>query len=176
MYLRCAVHAQPTKWKTWLSLAEFWYNTSYHTSLACSPFKVLYGYDPPFAAAPSVPSDTAVDVAQVLVERAQFTAMLREQLAAAQNRMKLRADRLRTDRQFQVGDMVLLKLQPYAQHSMVSIPCPKLAFKFFGPYKIVERVGAVAYRLELPASAQVHPVFHVSHLKPFIPDYTPVFF
>jgi hypothetical protein len=100
-----------------------------------------------------VPSDTAADVAQVLVERAQFTAMLREQLAAAQNRMKLRADRLRTDRQFQVGDMVLLKLQPYVQQLVISRPCPKLAFKFFGPYKIVERVGAVAYHLELPVSA-----------------------
>jgi hypothetical protein len=170
MYLRCVVHAQPTKWKTWLPLAEFWYNTSYHTSLACSPFKVLYGYDPPFAAAPTVPSDTAADVAQVLVERAQFTAMLREQLAAAQNRMKLRADRLRTDRQFQVGDMVLLKLQSYVQQSVISRPCPKLAFKFFGPYKIMERVGAMAYHLELPVLAQVHPVFHVSQLKPFIPD------
>jgi hypothetical protein len=83
--------------------------------------------DPPFAAAPLVPSDTAADVAQVLVERAQFTAMLREQLAAAQNRMKLRADHHRTDRQFQMGDMVLLKLQPYAQHSVVSRPCPKPA-------------------------------------------------
>jgi hypothetical protein len=79
--------------------------------------------------------------------------MLREQLAAAQNRMKLRADRLRTDRQFQVGDMVLLKLQPYVQQLVISRPCPKLAFKFFGPYKIVERVGAVAYHLELPVSA-----------------------
>jgi hypothetical protein len=57
MYLGCAVHAQPSKWKNWLSLAEFWYNTTYHTSLACSPFKVLYGYDPPFAAAPHIPSD-----------------------------------------------------------------------------------------------------------------------
>jgi hypothetical protein len=113
MYLRCAVHAQPSKWKNWLPLAEFWYNTTYHTSLACSPFKVLYGYDPPFAAAPHIPSDAIVDVAQLLEERAQFTLMLREQLAAAQNRIKLKADRLRTERQFNVGDMVLLKLQSY---------------------------------------------------------------
>jgi hypothetical protein len=70
--------------------------------------------------------------------------MLREQQTSAQNRMKLRADRLRTDRQFQVGDMVLLKLLSYAQHSVVSRLCPKLSFKFFGLYKTVECVGAVA--------------------------------
>ena len=63
MYLRCVVHAQPTKWKNWLPLVEFWYNTTYHTSLACSPFKVLYDYEPPFAAAPHIPPDAAVDVA-----------------------------------------------------------------------------------------------------------------
>jgi hypothetical protein len=57
--------------------------------------------------------------------------MLREQQTAAQNQMKLRADRLRTDRQFQVGDMVLLKLLLYVQHSVISRLCPKLAFKFF---------------------------------------------
>lgn len=39
MYLRCDVHAQPKKWKSWLPVAEFWYNTSYHTTLGCSPFK-----------------------------------------------------------------------------------------------------------------------------------------
>jgi hypothetical protein len=135
----------------------------------------LYGYDPPFAAAPLIPSDTDHSVAQVLAERAHFTEMLKDQLVVAQNRMKLKADRLRSERQFQVGDLVLLKLQPYAQHSVVNRPCPKLAFKFFGPYKVLERIGSVAYRLDLPLSAQVHPVFHISQLKPFTANYSPVF-
>jgi transposase InsO family protein len=46
MYLRCAVHNSPKQWKQWLPLAELWYNSSLHTSLGCSPFKALYGYDP----------------------------------------------------------------------------------------------------------------------------------
>jgi hypothetical protein len=51
MYLRCVIHDCPAKWKKWLPLAEFRYNTSYHTSIGFSPFKVLYGYDLVFVAA-----------------------------------------------------------------------------------------------------------------------------
>ena len=89
--------------------------------------------------------------------------------------MKIQADRHRTDRAFQVGEQVLLKLQPYAQHSVVNRPFPKLAFKFFGPYTITERLGSAAYRLDLPEDSKVHNVFHVSQLKAFTPDHTPVF-
>jgi hypothetical protein len=103
------------------------------------------------------------------------TELLRAQLLRAQLRQKHYADRNRTERQFQVGEQVLLKLQPYAQQSVINRPYPKLSYKYFGPYTVLEKIGAVAYRLQLPETAQVHPVFHVSQLKPFNASYTPVF-
>ena len=115
------------------------------------------------------------DLAAVLQDRETYTDMLRAHLFKAQNRMKIYADQSRSEREFQVGESVLLKLQPYAQTSVVNRQYPKLAFKFFGPFKILQRIGAVAYKLELPESSAIHPVFHVSQLKPFTPNYAPVY-
>ena len=89
--------------------------------------------------------------------------------------MKLMADKKCIDYQFAVGDQVLLKLQPYTQSSVANKLYPKLAFKYFGPYKVLEHIGVVAYRLELSDTALIHPGIHISQLKPFTPDYTPIF-
>jgi hypothetical protein len=62
-----------------------------------------------------------------------------------------------------VGDRVLLKLQPHTQFSVVNRTYPKLAYKYFGPFKA------------LFADSKIHSVFHVSQLKPFVADYTPIF-
>jgi hypothetical protein len=115
------------------------------------------------------------DVANILRERQFYTELLKENLAKAQNMMKLQADHNRTERSFQVGEHVLLKLQPYVQKSVVNHPFLKLAFKYVGPYKVVKKLGQVAYKLELLASSLVQPIFHVSQLKEFTPDHSPVF-
>jgi hypothetical protein len=131
MYLRCAVHDTPKQWTKWLPLAELWYNTAFHSSLQCSPYKALYGMDPSPGIIPQLKLTEHPDVADILKEMQLFTELLKTQLAKAQNRMKLFADNNRTERTFQVGKKVLLKLQPYAQSSVVNRPFPKLFFQIF---------------------------------------------
>jgi hypothetical protein len=164
-FLRCFIHACPRRWSHWLSAAEFWYNSSPHSALGRSPFEVLYGY-PPRHLGLDISSATAVpSISDWLHERELMHSLIHQHLLRAQQRMKKQADKGRLDRTFQVGDAVFLKLQPYVQSSIARRSSQKLAFRFFGPFRVLERIGNVAYRLDLPASSSVHPVFHVSQLK-----------
>ncbi|KAJ3709255.1 hypothetical protein LUZ61_012960 [Rhynchospora tenuis] len=90
---------------------------------------------------------------------------LKSQLAKAQDRMKKFADSKRSERHFNKGDWVYLKLQPYRQLSVSGTQHNKLSPKFYGPYEILEKVGPVAYKLHLPAASSIHPVVHVFQLK-----------
>lgn len=89
-------------------------------------------------------------------------ALIQLQLARAQNRMKMQADKHRTEQSFEVGAWVYVKLQPYVQTSVAARANQKLSYCFFGPYLIIAKVGSVAYKLQLPSSSNIHPVFHVS--------------
>jgi hypothetical protein len=153
-YLRCAVSSTPKQWLKWLPLAEIWYNSSYHSSLHCPPFKALYGTEPSFGATPIMSNAKNDLVKATLLERQQFLELLKQHLSQEQNRMKATADAKWSDRIFQVVGLVLLKLQSYAQSTMVNRPCPKLAMNFLG-HKIVEKIGVAAYKLELLENYQV---------------------
>lgn len=168
-FLRCFVHACPKKWKDWLALAEFWYNTSLHSTLGRSPFEVLYGQKPRHFGISDLSAHPTGDLIEWLKDRETMTKLIQQHLARAQNRMKKQANKQRLDRTFQVSDMVFLKLQPYVQSSVATRANHKLAFNYFGPYRNLEKVGVVAYKLDLPASSMIHPVFHVSQLKAWVP-------
>lgn len=109
-YLRCMTNENPKRWTQWLAVAEYWYNTSYHTSLKCTPFEALYGYSPPHMELGSIPSTAIEPVDNYLRERAAVLQKLKEQLERAQARIKFFANKNRGERELEVGDAVYLKL------------------------------------------------------------------
>jgi hypothetical protein len=88
-------------------------------------------------------------------------------LQAARSRTKTYADGSRRNLLFQVGDTVLLNCNHLR---FPAVKCPMLLPEWTGPFKVIQRIGPVAYELDLPVIMQVHPVFHVYLLKPWHPD------
>jgi hypothetical protein len=99
----------------------------------------------------------------------QVLQILKDNLTMAQNHMKQQEDQHRSERSSELGDWVFLRLQPYKQMSLKQDKKDnKLSPNYYGPYKVLQKIGTMAYKLEFPASSRVHPVFHVSCLNKVI--------
>ena len=85
---------------------------------------------------------------------------LRSHLVAAQERMKFQADKHKQERYFNIGDWVYVRLQHYRQKTLAYKGKWKLSLRFFGPFQILQKVGAVSYKLALPLESSLHTMFH----------------
>ena len=161
-YLRCSLSYQQDNWVDLLPLAEFAYNNSLHASTGVTPFFANYGLHSRFNIL--LPSDSinpsAEDRARLLEDVHRDLSL---ELTLVGERYKEQADRHRLDApQFEVGDFVWLLRRNIA----TTRPCPKLDYKKLGPFRIIEKIGSMVVRLELPSHFRIHNVFHVSLLEP----------
>ncbi|XP_062086173.1 uncharacterized protein LOC133792284 [Humulus lupulus] len=148
-----------------MAWVEYWYNTSTHSATKCTLFRALYGGDlPPLIRFP-VRTSLVSAVDTLLEDRDAILDDIRMHLLRAQQRMKQQYDQHRHHEEFKVGDLVYLKLRPYREQSLEKRCDERLAANFYGHFKVIARVGAIAYRLGLPATSTIHPVFHISQLK-----------
>jgi RNA recognition motif-containing protein len=153
-----------------LTYAEFSYNNNHQKSLKMAPFDALYGRKCRIPLFWNQTGETQVFGPDVLHNAEKQVRMIRDNLRVAQSRQKSYADIRRRELSFKVGDYVYLKVSPMRNVRRFNMK-GKLAPRYMGPFKILERHREVAYQLELPESLSgVHDVFHVSQLKKCFAD------
>ncbi|CAM8963437.1 unnamed protein product [Rhodiola kirilowii] len=113
-YLQCFVSEQQRKWVKLLPWAEFWYNTSYHTTTNTTPFQTLYGREPS-RLVPYEHGSNLHHVKATLIERDQALDEIKRHLRNSQQTMKTQANQKRRDVSYKVGDYVYVRLQPGRQ-------------------------------------------------------------
>ncbi|KAL2891726.1 Retrotransposable element Tf2 155 kDa protein type 1 [Ceratocystis lukuohia] len=164
-YLRAYVAYLQDDWEDWLPLAEFSGNAHYSETTNISPFFANYGFQPRMGFEPisDLPdSAQSRDAAAFAARMEEITELTRSEMAMAQNFHEEQANRHRQPpRQFQVDDKVWLD----ARTIQTARPQKKLDWKNLGPFRICKIISPYAYKLELPASMRIHPVFHVSKLR-----------
>ncbi|GJU39328.1 putative reverse transcriptase domain-containing protein [Tanacetum coccineum] len=152
-------------WDRHLPLVEFSYNNSYHTSIKVAPFKALYGRNCRSPICWAEVGDAQLTVPEIIHETTEKIIQIKKRIQAARDRQKSYTDRRRKPLEFEVGDKVMLKVSPWKGVIRFG-KREKLNPRYIGPFKILAKVGTLAYRLELPEQLiRVHSTFHVSNLK-----------
>lgn len=152
-------------WDKFLPLAEFSLNSTKSASTQHTPFYTLYGREPvlPMEAAVRNITDCKVESVADFVKRMESISKdVQEQLTRASAAMAKYANRRRRDSNISVGDKVWVSTKNLRVPAHLS---RKLSCKFIGPYDVLQSIGPVAFKVDLPTSLGIHNVFHVSQLK-----------
>ncbi|GJT26580.1 putative reverse transcriptase domain-containing protein, partial [Tanacetum coccineum] len=152
-------------WVNHLLLVEFSYNNSYHASIKVAPFKALYGRKCCSPICWAEVGEVQLTGLEIVQETTEKIVQIKQRMQSARDRQKSYADLKRKPMDFQVRDKVMLKVSPWK--GVVRFGKQgNLNPRYVGPFKVLEKVRSVAYKLELPEElSRVHNTFHVSNLK-----------
>jgi len=140
---------QPRKWEEYLPLVEFSYNNGYQESLKMAPFEALYGRKYNIPIIWDNPVDRVTLGLKMLVELEQQMTHIEKKLKVAQDLHRSYVDNKRIHKEFKIGDHVYLRIKKRIISLRMGV-CAKLAPRFCDPFKIMDRMGPVVYKLALP--------------------------
>jgi hypothetical protein len=166
-YLRNYVDSDQKNWSTLLYMAEFRYNSQVHSATGFSPFFLATGRNPRMPIWFENPRDDDIKgsvpaVEVFLTDRLRAYEEATASITRAQRNYKEQSDKTRRDVVLKVGDLVKVHLEKHQFHKKISY---KLAPRWFGPYKIIEKKGEKAYVLDLPPNLKMTPIFNVRRLE-----------
>ncbi|KAI0992596.1 hypothetical protein K3495_g15589 [Podosphaera aphanis] len=170
-YLRGYCNYQQDNWHDFISMAEFSYNNSVSTSTKVSPFFANYGYNPRYqilTRSNHIPK--IIEIQKFQHQLKSLESFIKAEIRYAQ---EVAAENSNLSRLpppvFREGERVWLLRKNIA----TTRPSNKLDHKKLGPFKILKKISSHAYKLKLPPTMRVHPVFHVSLLEPTSKDPLP---
>ncbi|GJT76152.1 reverse transcriptase domain-containing protein [Tanacetum coccineum] len=152
--LRACVIDFGSSWDRHLPLVEFSYNNSYHASIKAAPYEALYGRKCRSPVCWSKVGDSQLTCLELIGDTTEKIVQIKNRLLAARSRQKSYADKRLKPLEFEVGDMVLLKVLPWKGVVRFG-KRGKLSPRYIGPFKILARVGPIAYTLEFPKSERI---------------------
>lgn len=173
--LRAFVSYNQRNWSDLLPALTLAYNNSINQSTGFTPYYLDFGQHPrtPMALLEGLNPSEETDVNSVeefLTRMKSTLAIAKDVLSRAQDRQAQYANQYRKEGTFKIGDEVLLSTENIQLGTQKRRPSKKLTPKFIGPFKIIQKISDVTYKLDLPNTMRIHPVFHISLLKPFHPS------